>query len=88
MKATLLKHWLIGISAAGGMFLAAPFVIKTALRSLHHFTLKPYLAAHDVNFVLPWAVGLTWAFIALALAAFLVAFDVSFTQSHKSRDPK
>jgi hypothetical protein len=39
--------------------------------------------AHDVNLSLPWAIGLAGAFLALALAAFLVAFDIGFSVFHK-----
>jgi hypothetical protein len=86
MRIALGKGLLTGILSAAAILLLAPFVIKLALNQLHHFKFKPYLAAHDVNLLIPWAMGLLWAFLALALAAFLVAFDIGFTRSHKPQN--
>jgi len=86
VRIALVKGLLTGVLAAAAILLVAPFVIKLAISQLHHFKYKPYLAATDVNLLIPWAMGLFWAVLAVALAAFLVAFDIGFKKSHKPQN--
>jgi hypothetical protein len=83
MRPALLKSFLAGFAAVAMVLLSAPFIIRAALRGLAHIKIQPHLVAHDVNLSLPWAIGLAGAFLALALAAFLVAFDIGFSVFHK-----
>jgi hypothetical protein len=64
--------------------MSAPFIVRVAVSSLAHFKVKPHLVAHDVNLAIPRTIDLAGAFLALSLAAFLVAFDIGFRRFHKS----
>ena len=83
MRPALLKSFLAGLAAAAAVLLSAPFIIRAALKRLAHIKIHPQFVAHDVHFAMPWAIGLMAAFLAVALAAFLVAFDVGFSKFYK-----
>jgi hypothetical protein len=76
MSRALVKGFLAGLAAVGGVLLSTPFIIRAAVRAITHAKIIPHLVAHDVNLAIPWAIGLAGAFLVLSLAAFLVAFDV------------
>ncbi len=83
MRPALLKSFLAGLTASAVVLLSAPFIIRVALKRLAHLKIQPQFVAHDVHLAMPWAIGLAGAFLALALAAFLVAFDIGFSAFHK-----
>jgi hypothetical protein len=86
MRRVLQESVLTGLAAAALVFLAVPFVLKTALLKVSRITAhKPHLLMPHVNVTLPWVIGLTSASLAVALAAFLIALDISLKKRLKSR---